>query len=149
MFFENNVKSTLFNAGCKQKSDRLVFFSMKERDISAEEIAKKRAWFARRGISLKSWAEQHQVNPNVLYQVLQGKTLCTRGESHRVAVLLGLKVEGTDELAPALAAGAISAHLSSGDQDGAICPSSLGDDGRQAEAGSVHAVCEAMPSAGH
>lgn len=64
---------------------------MKSREITDEKLVEARGWFIRRGISLKSWAAQHQVKPNVLYQVLEGKTRCTRGESHRIAVLLGLK----------------------------------------------------------
>ncbi|HCY15702.1 MAG: hypothetical protein A2Z93_05165 [Curvibacter sp. GWA2_64_110] len=75
---------------------------MKTHEITNEKLAQAREWFIRRGISLKSWADQHNVNRNVLYQVLEGKSLCTRGESHRIAVLLGLKMEATSDLAHAL-----------------------------------------------
>ena len=46
------------------------------------------------GGSAKEWAEQHQLTPSTVYAVLNGQKKCLRGESHRAAVLLGIK-EGT------------------------------------------------------
>lgn len=42
-------------------------------------------------MSISDWAKQHGVPPALVYSVLAGKTQCTRGRSHQVAVLLGLK----------------------------------------------------------
>lgn len=46
------------------------------------------------GVTAKEWAEQHQLTPSTVYAVLNGQKKCLRGESHRAAVLLGIK-EGT------------------------------------------------------
>lgn len=45
----------------------------------------------RQGISIKDWAEQHELNPSTVYAVLNGQKKCLRGEAHRAAVLLGIK----------------------------------------------------------
>ncbi|MCO7536502.1 DNA-binding protein [Pseudomonas asiatica] len=50
-----------------------------------------RARIARQGISAKEWAEQHGLSPSTVYAVLNGQKKCLRGESHRAAVLLGIK----------------------------------------------------------
>ncbi|MFB4400916.1 DNA-binding protein [Pseudomonas inefficax] len=50
-----------------------------------------RARIARQGISAKEWAEQHGLSPSTVYAVLNGQKMCLRGESHRAAVLLGIK----------------------------------------------------------
>ncbi len=44
-----------------------------------------------RGISIAQWAAANDIAPFVVYQLLAGKAKGTRGESHRAAVLLGLK----------------------------------------------------------
>ncbi|QYX51522.1 DNA-binding protein [Pseudomonas sp. S07E 245] len=55
-----------------------------------------RARIARQGISAKEWAEQHGLSPSTVYAVLNGQKKCLRGESHRAAVLLGIKVGETE-----------------------------------------------------
>ncbi|WP_153785672.1 DNA-binding protein [Pseudomonas sp. EMN2] len=50
-----------------------------------------RARIARQGISAKEWAEKHGLNPSTVYAVLNRQKKCLRGESHRAAVLLGIK----------------------------------------------------------
>jgi gp16 family phage-associated protein len=52
-----------------------------------------RADFDRKGISIAAWARQHGVNRTLVYEILAGspRRSCRRGQSHRVAVLLGLK----------------------------------------------------------
>lgn len=52
--------------------------------------AEVRADFIRRGESFAEWARQHQVNPHLVSHVLRGRA-CLRGDSHKIAVLLGLK----------------------------------------------------------
>lgn len=59
--------------------------------IAADKFLEAREWFLVNGISLGEWADHHNVERSVLYSVLSGKSRCIRGESHRVAVLLGLK----------------------------------------------------------
>ncbi|MCL8304587.1 DNA-binding protein [Pseudomonas putida] len=43
------------------------------------------------GISVREWAEQNDLNESTVYAVLNGQKKCLRGESHRAAVLLGIK----------------------------------------------------------
>jgi gp16 family phage-associated protein len=55
-----------------------------------------RADFARLGISVAEWARRNQVNPQLVREILtpresRARRKCARGQSHRVAVLLGLK----------------------------------------------------------
>lgn len=94
---------------------------MRTYEIPNEKLAQAREWFVRRGISLKSWADQHNVNRNVLYQVLEGKSLCTRGESHRIAVLLGLKMEAVSDLAYPLDPSSTTELAVSGKKEGCSC----------------------------
>jgi len=47
--------------------------------------------FSRKGISLSSWAKENGVSKNLVYQVLKGKRQCRFGQSHKIAVLLGIK----------------------------------------------------------
>lgn len=50
-----------------------------------------RAEFNRTGVSIAEWARQHKVGRSLVYAVLAGRKKCYRGDSHKVAVLLGLK----------------------------------------------------------
>ncbi len=52
--------------------------------------------FAQRGLSISEWARKHNLAPQYVYDLLNGRTNGARGESHRAAVLLGLK-EGVIE----------------------------------------------------
>jgi len=45
----------------------------------------------RRGQTAKDFAQQHLLNPSTVYAVLSGQSQGRRGESHRAAVLLGIK----------------------------------------------------------
>lgn len=49
-----------------------------------------RAEFKRQGISVAAWAKKHNLNPQLVHRLLDGAP-GSRGESHRAAVLLGLK----------------------------------------------------------
>ncbi len=48
--------------------------------------------FIRRGESINAWATRHGFSPSLVSDILCGRRKCLRGESHRAAVLLGLKV---------------------------------------------------------
>ena len=52
-----------------------------------------RAELARNGLSIRQWAAAHNVSPGLVYDLLSlnPRRKCIRGQSHRVAVLLGLK----------------------------------------------------------
>ncbi|MCW2390943.1 gp16 family phage-associated protein [Sphingobium sp. B1D7B] len=50
-----------------------------------------RKQFAASGISVTKWAMDRGFNPTQVHNVLSGKRRCVRGESHRIAVALGVK----------------------------------------------------------
>ena len=50
-----------------------------------------RAEFKKRGISVSEWARAHGVSAHLTYQILAGRKAAIRGQSHEIAVLLGLK----------------------------------------------------------
>lgn len=54
-------------------------------------VADVRAEFQRRGISVSEWARRRGVSAQLTYQILAGRKVGVRGQSHQIAVLLGLK----------------------------------------------------------
>jgi gp16 family phage-associated protein len=52
-----------------------------------------KADFARRGVSVRSWAIDNNFSPSLVCEILNKKKgrKCLRGESHRIAVRLGIK----------------------------------------------------------
>jgi len=73
-------------------------------DRTPQEI---KAEFEMRGISIASWSKKNGFSAPLVYKILQGTRQPLRGESHRIAVCLGLKegkLEDIDDL-PFLSAG--------------------------------------------
>lgn len=58
-----------------------------------------RTWFPQHGISIASWAVERGFNVHLVYDVLHGRNKGTFGQSHRIAVALGLKPEPMDSIA--------------------------------------------------
>lgn len=52
--------------------------------------------FRVRGVPIAAWARSHGYSPQLVYQVLAGRNPCSRGQSHAIAVALGIKA-GVDE----------------------------------------------------
>ncbi len=50
-----------------------------------------RADFQRKGVSIAGWATAHGFNTNLVFEVLAGRKKGVRGQSHKIAVMLGLK----------------------------------------------------------
>lgn len=50
-----------------------------------------RAEFQRTGISIAQWATANGFNTNLVFEVLGGRKKGIRGQSHKIAVKLGLK----------------------------------------------------------
>lgn len=46
------------------------------------------------GVSVKDWSEANGLPPAVVWKVLRGELKCTRGASHKAAVMLGMKRGG-------------------------------------------------------
>ena len=53
-----------------------------------------RAVLDRQGISIADFCRQHELNKNLVSDLLNGRKKGRRGQAHRAAVLLGIK-EGT------------------------------------------------------
>ncbi|MBD8544468.1 DNA-binding protein [Oxalobacteraceae sp. CFBP 8761] len=47
--------------------------------------------FKFRGVSVAEWARQNGFTPSLVYQVLRGQSVPSRGKSHTIAVRLGMK----------------------------------------------------------
>ncbi|WP_136067115.1 DNA-binding protein [Modicisalibacter radicis] len=57
----------------------------------------------RRGISIAEFSRAHKLNPNLVHDLLAGRKKGLRGESHRAAVLLGIKdgvIDDADDFPP-------------------------------------------------
>jgi gp16 family phage-associated protein len=50
-----------------------------------------RAVFEDSGISVAEWARARGFSTSLVYQVLEGRRKCLRGQSHQIAVALGIK----------------------------------------------------------
>lgn len=48
-------------------------------------------WFQENGLTVVDWSVDRGFNPALVYVVLQGNRKCLRGQSHHIAVALGLK----------------------------------------------------------
>lgn len=57
--------------------------------LTAEEI---RGQMDREGTSIADFCRKHRLNKNLVSDLLNGRKKGRRGEAHRAAVLLGLKV---------------------------------------------------------
>lgn len=51
--------------------------------------------FSDSGVSVSEWARDHGFSTGLVYQVLNGDRKCQRGQSHKIAVALGIK-NGSD-----------------------------------------------------
>jgi len=60
-----------------------------------------RAWLARHGVTISSWARSNGFRPSVVASLLAGRTRGQWGEAHQAAVRLGLRPAPTaDEAHP-------------------------------------------------
>ena len=62
-------------------------------DDFSRRISAARERFAASGTTIVAWARERGFNPSLVQYVLAGKRPCVRGESHRIAVALGIKEE--------------------------------------------------------
>ena len=50
-----------------------------------------KAKFQQQGISIAQWAEKNDVDRDIVYRILNGRSVGLRGKTHEVAVKLGIK----------------------------------------------------------
>lgn len=60
-------------------------------EISQESIQRAKVDFYLDGRSVAEWARENNFRQGLVYAVLSGRSKALRGESHRIAVQLGLK----------------------------------------------------------
>lgn len=53
--------------------------------------AQVQALFRESGVTVADWANRNGFSPPLVYAVMKGKRKCLRGESHHIAVALGMK----------------------------------------------------------
>ena len=54
-------------------------------------IRQVRQEFSASGISIISWARDNQFSPDLVYRILNNNKIPQRGESHKIAIKLGIK----------------------------------------------------------
>ncbi|NHZ45042.1 DNA-binding protein [Massilia sp. CCM 8693] len=59
-----------------------------------------RKQFYEHGVTVADWAREHGFDAHLVYSVLNGRSRAQRGESHRIAIALGLKKAFDTELFP-------------------------------------------------
>ena len=60
-------------------------------DAWAERIQRVRDQFAASGVSIAKWSKERGFSDYLVRQILTGKRQAVRGQSHKIAVALGLK----------------------------------------------------------
>lgn len=68
---------------------------MQPEQSAIEDIRKQ---FYANGKTVTDWAREHGFDRHLVYAVLNGRSRAQRGESHRIAVALGLKKAEPSEL---------------------------------------------------
>ncbi len=57
--------------------------------------------FLEEGVSIAGWAIEKGFNPALVYSILHGKRKCIRGQSHKIALCLGIKTrESSNTIEP-------------------------------------------------
>lgn len=73
--------------------------------LSASEIATRanevRERFVAEGVNIAEWARERGFSGDLVHRVLSGTRKCRRGESHRIAVALGIKPKPSGDQASA------------------------------------------------
>lgn len=80
---------------------------------NAQSVKHVRSIFAKSGIPIAEWARAEGFSTALVYQVIEGNRKCMRGQSHQIAVALGLKegvIGDISQLRSRLAAFAAKTH---------------------------------------
>ena len=56
-----------------------------------------RAAFESNGISVAEWSRENGFQSALVYRVLNGDAKCRRGETHKIAIALGIKAPASQE----------------------------------------------------
>lgn len=55
------------------------------------DVADIRRSFHAEGVTINQWSQERGFSPALVYVVARGKRKCLRGQSHQIAIALGLK----------------------------------------------------------
>ncbi len=69
-----------------------------DRSEPVKSLAEARAEFIARGKSISEWARENGFSANLVFDILGGRKKCLRGQSHQIAVRLGIKQGIADEI---------------------------------------------------
>lgn len=59
--------------------------------LNTETVKFARKYFETNGVSVAEWARAKGFSVTLVYQILEGRRKCLRGQSHKIAVALGIK----------------------------------------------------------
>jgi len=62
-----------------------------DKSVSIKTLAEAREEFDMQGLSISGWARENGFSANLVFDILGGRKKCLRGQSHRIAVTLGIK----------------------------------------------------------
>jgi gp16 family phage-associated protein len=62
-----------------------------EREERIRKAAEAKAELLRKGISISQWAVSNGFSTAMVFEILKGERKCVRGQSHKIAVALGIK----------------------------------------------------------
>lgn len=60
-------------------------------DFSPHALAQAKSRLTAQGMTYAQWADEHGFNRRIVYEILSGRRRCRWGQSHQIAVALGLK----------------------------------------------------------
>jgi len=63
----------------------------KRKGLDPKRVADLNASIARSGANMSDWARRNGFSIKLVHEILSGRRSCVRGQSHRIAVMLGLK----------------------------------------------------------
>lgn len=69
-----------------------------DKSASIKTLAEVREEFTIHGLSISGWARENGFSANLVFDILGGRKKCLRGQSHRIAVSLGIKKGVIDEI---------------------------------------------------
>lgn len=75
----------------RTNAHRFCPMKQKPKTLHTKTAAQVRAEFIRKGVSFAGWAREHGFGRSLVYEVVSGRKRCLRGQSHQIAVLLGMK----------------------------------------------------------
>lgn len=71
-----------------------------DKSAQVKTLAEARAYFIARGMCISAWARENGFSANLVFDILGGRKKCLRGQSHRIAVRLGIKQGVEDGVFP-------------------------------------------------